>query len=428
MEHRLAFGATSVAQVCENLVAFINGRAAHQVDCYQGTVDEHRGAMSVLQDDEDLLRTVDHWFAKGKFNKLLALWVKGLHVDWQRLQGDSGVRRVSLPTYPFAREFFWLDLGAQVAALPTGFVASQGVAPALHPLVQENHSRLDSVRYTSRFDASEAVLRDHQVARRPLLPAAAQVEMLRCAVTVAAGQAADQVMPMRLRDLAWVAPVSAEQPLTLALDVERGADNSLQLRLGQGTMIHCQGSVDFPASMPQAAVDLDSLRNSHPQPDLVPSEFYRRLAEHGLAYGPSLRTLNWFGRQADSVLVGLQSDPSAYADPRYVIDPGLLDGVLQALALFEAGSDAAQTTLALPFAVQSIELFAACRGSVWAHLRRSAFNALGPKTDIDVYDQGGRLCLSLRGLVTRGFVVETAPVEDDNALVMLSPRWTLANL
>lgn len=429
MEHRLAFGATSVAQARDRLEAFIGGRTAHEVDIYQGTVDEHRSAISVLQDDEDLHRTVEHWFAKGKLNRLLGLWVKGLHVDWQLLQGASGARRVSLPTYPFAREFYWLDLGAEVASLATGFAASQGVAPSLHPLLHENHSDLDTLRYTARFDASETIVRDHQVAGRPVLPAAAQVEMLRCAVTLAAGQAAGQVLPMRLRDLAWVTPVSVEQPLELSLQLQRGTGDSLQLRLGQGATIHCQGSADFGVSMPKVSVDLEPLRASHPHIQLLPGDLYQRVAEHGLAYGPSLRTLNWFGRQGDSVLIGLQADPQAYADPRYVIDPGVLDGALQALALFDAGNDGAPTPLALPFAVQSIELFAACRGTVWAHLRRQpAFNALGPKTDIDMYDQNGDLCMSIRGLVTRSAAVEVAAVEDDNALVILSPRWTLANL
>lgn len=128
--------------------------------------------------------------------------------------------------------------------------------------------------------------------------------------------------------------------------------------------------------------------------------------------------------------MGLSADPQAYADARYVIDPGVLDGVLQALALFEPAAAAGpQPSIALPFAADSIELFAACRGTLWAHLRRQpAFNALGPKTDIDVYDQAGGLCLSLRGLVTRGLPADATPSLEDDALVILSPRWTLANL
>ena len=423
MEHRLAFCAASLAQLQEILQAFVDGRADEASGCHQGVVDEHRGAISLLQDDEDLKSAVELWFSKGKFNKLLALWVKGLQVDWQHLQGAGGARRVSLPSYPFAREFFWLDLGGQASAGPG--VLTPAPFAALHPLLQENHSRLDRVRYSGHFDGGESILRDHLVNNRPLLPAAAQVEMLRCAAVAAVGQGAAQ--PVRLRDLAWIAPIDGSQPLALTLYLERGVNEQLQLRLVQGNVVHCQCSAEFPPASEATALDLDALRAGYEQVVLSPDEFYRRMAGHALEYGPSLRTLSWAGRLDDSVLVFLRADPQTYADSRYVIDPGLLDGVLQALALFDAEADA--PTLALPFAVQSIDVFAPCRGSVWALLRRqSAFNALGLKTDVDVYDEAGRLCLSLRGLVTRGLVAKATPTDEDDALIVLSPRWVPANL
>src|SRR6185295_1708787 len=40
---------------------------------------------------------------------LLELWVKGLPFDWQRLYGDATPRRISLPTYPFAKELYWIE-------------------------------------------------------------------------------------------------------------------------------------------------------------------------------------------------------------------------------------------------------------------------------------------------------------------------------
>lgn len=428
MEHRLAFGAATVEAVCAALKAFIEGQQVQGSELYQGCVQEHREAMNLLQDDEDLRQTINHWFAKGKLGKLLALWVKGLRVDWQHFYAERPGRRVSLPTYPFAKEFFWLDLGRQASQQAMA-------APAqVHPLVHENRSGLDAVHYVSHFSGSEAVLSDHRVAQRRLLPAAAQVEMIRCAVTLALGHAVERVTPMRLRDLAWVTPISAEQPLSLDVLLQRSAVG-LQFSLGSapgapGAVVHCQGSVDFPEQPASNAVDLTALRASYSALELSPDAFYQQLAGQGLEYGASLRSLIWLGRKADSVLVGLKSDAQAYADARYVIDPGVLDGVLQALALFgPAPQEEPLASPALPFALDSIELFAACRGALWAELRRQpVFNALGAKTDIDLYDQAGNLCLSLRGLVTRGPSVETMPSMAEDALVILSPRWTLANL
>src|SRR5262249_25588890 len=48
--------------------------------------------------------------------------VKGLVVDWTRLYEAGPPRRISLPTYPFARERYWIpEVGAPAADLCGGW-------------------------------------------------------------------------------------------------------------------------------------------------------------------------------------------------------------------------------------------------------------------------------------------------------------------
>ncbi|WP_418133286.1 hypothetical protein [Variovorax sp. NFACC26] len=42
-----------------------------------------------------------------QWHKLVELWVRGLAFDWTGLYGDVPPRRISLPTYPFAKERYW---------------------------------------------------------------------------------------------------------------------------------------------------------------------------------------------------------------------------------------------------------------------------------------------------------------------------------
>lgn len=51
------------------------------------------------------------------------LWCEGEEIDWQELAGEQKRRRVPLPTYPFEREYFWVEL--------SGAGQSQGAAPVL---------------------------------------------------------------------------------------------------------------------------------------------------------------------------------------------------------------------------------------------------------------------------------------------------------
>ena len=51
--------------------------------------------------------------------------MKGLSFDWQRLYGEARPRRISLPTYPFARERYWIE------RMDTRFAGVSGAEPAV---------------------------------------------------------------------------------------------------------------------------------------------------------------------------------------------------------------------------------------------------------------------------------------------------------
>ena len=46
-------------------------------------------------------------------NTLGKLWLAGLRVDWKAFYADEKRHRVSLPTYPFERQRYWISPGYQ---------------------------------------------------------------------------------------------------------------------------------------------------------------------------------------------------------------------------------------------------------------------------------------------------------------------------
>lgn len=106
MEERLALLASSLRELEEKLKAWLEG--TREIDgLYTGRVIK-KGQLAALQADEDFEATVDRWLEKGKYGKLLSMWVQGLNVDWNRLYKGQKPKRISLPTYPFARERYWV--------------------------------------------------------------------------------------------------------------------------------------------------------------------------------------------------------------------------------------------------------------------------------------------------------------------------------
>jgi polyketide synthase PksN len=72
-------------------------------------------------------------FNSENLSKLVELWITGVLVDWNRLY-TSKPRRISLPTYPFANERYWVD-----QKLTTNLLSSY-----LPSLPQQKHSEQPS--------------------------------------------------------------------------------------------------------------------------------------------------------------------------------------------------------------------------------------------------------------------------------------------
>ena len=109
--------------------------------------------------------------------------------------GERKPRLISLPTYPFAKDRYWVG-----DARAHGSAASPGpAAPAsLHPLLHANTSDFFQQSYTAEFTGDEFFLADHRIGAdghrpRKILPGVAYLEMARAASTLrcpSAGQPA----------------------------------------------------------------------------------------------------------------------------------------------------------------------------------------------------------------------------------------------
>ena len=169
MDERLAVAVTSIADLRDKLTDII-AQKTDIADRYRGEVKTHQRAMSVLRADEDMAATLEAWQQKGKYDKLLKLWVKGMDVDWARLYSGSKPRRISLPTYPFARERYWIPVEER---------EGQGIREAIHPLLHRNTSDLYEQRFSTRFTGEEPFLSDHVVRGQRMLSGSAHLEMAR---------------------------------------------------------------------------------------------------------------------------------------------------------------------------------------------------------------------------------------------------------
>ncbi|MFD9789952.1 SDR family NAD(P)-dependent oxidoreductase [Streptomyces sp. NPDC059070] len=115
MDARLAVVADSFAALADRLERYLaaEGEVSGLV---HGSVRAGREALSLIPADE-LALTTDRLAGRGDLPRLAELWVRGASLDWQKLYGGADApRRVSAPTYPFARDRHWVP---ESAASPT---------------------------------------------------------------------------------------------------------------------------------------------------------------------------------------------------------------------------------------------------------------------------------------------------------------------
>jgi thioester reductase-like protein len=158
-EHRLALVVREHDDLIERLEGFLDGRTGDDV---------RAGQVAAHQDAQDGASEADRQYARallagGQLTRLAELWTRGWEIDWESLHGQRHGQIVSLPTYPFARDRYWIvpeDFrrnGAAhppVAALPD--VVEFADAPAQEPVGSPAQEPVDAAAASTFRDDLEA--------------------------------------------------------------------------------------------------------------------------------------------------------------------------------------------------------------------------------------------------------------------------------
>ncbi|MGF9908252.1 SDR family NAD(P)-dependent oxidoreductase [Brevibacillus porteri] len=439
MEERFAVTVKSISELETKLTGYLEDEDDRQ-DLFTGQVKRNKETMDVFAADEDLQQVIDTWIAKGKYAKILRMWVQGLIFDWNKLYGDTKPRRISLPAYPFARERYWLP---KVESQATGLIAA-GALATLHPMLHQNTSTLSEQRHSSTFTGQEFFLRDHVVKGQKVLPGVAYLEMARVAVDLAAGVRSDNQSAIQLKNIVWAKPVIAEDaPIQVhtGLYPEENGEIAFEIysqprEAQENLVVHSQGRAVLRSAMEAPTLDLSAIQAQCTESSYSASQCYETFHGIGLAYGPSHQGIEKLFVGSDQVLAKLIL-PSSVTDTagKFVLHPSIMDAALQASLGFMMGTTDLQPSL--PFALEQLNIYSASTAAVWALVRYSDGNAATQKVqklDIDWCDEQGKVCVSMKGFTTRvlegekaaGVVQGSKGAGESNKItgtLMLQPAW-----
>ncbi|WP_067499144.1 SDR family NAD(P)-dependent oxidoreductase, partial [Actinoplanes sp. TFC3] len=104
MEERLALVVATAGELSDRLAGYLAGDDTLTA----ASIRDHKDTVAAFRDEQDQRAALHTWMETGQLDRLAEVWTQGVPVDWTALPRTARPRRVSLPTYPFARERHWL--------------------------------------------------------------------------------------------------------------------------------------------------------------------------------------------------------------------------------------------------------------------------------------------------------------------------------
>ena len=437
MEERLALLVDSIEELANKLQAYVTGEQSIE-GAYQGQAKRNQEALSLFSTDVDLQQTIEKWIVTRKLSKLLELWVKGLEMDWGKLYGQVKPQRMSLPTYPFARERYWTDGTASSSVCANG-----AVSVFLHPLLHRNTSDLSEQRYSATFTGEEFFVADHLIKAnchggQKVLPAVIYLEMARAGIEQAM-PARPQSTVLELNNTVWAHPIVVNENKQVSIALSATDNDEIAYEIysqdADQEIVHCQGRGVWTHQVLPEKLDLKQLQGQMGQGRLEPDSVYAACARMGLIYGPTLKGIFILYQGNNQVLVHLRL-PKAIEDTsaEYILHPSLMDGALQACVGLIHGLSESSCQPRLPFALETLRIVSPCTREMFGWVRFSPGSHADDdvvKLDIDLCDQGGNICVQMRGLSSRmlnGEIVANAAQSKTIGSLLAVPGWHASNI
>ncbi|MCX8131566.1 MAG: SDR family NAD(P)-dependent oxidoreductase [Clostridia bacterium] len=372
---------------------------------------------------------------------LADLYCQGHEIPWDLLYSGIKLRRTHLPTYPFAREQYWVPEDEAYKAVISTVLPDE--IQYIHPLLQRNTSSLLEQRFSSTFTGAEFFMKDHLVNGVKVLPGVACLEMARAALEQSMEAMVEAQSGIRLKNVVWLRPVAVvDQPVKVNIALYPEEDGEIayeiysQYEEGAEPVEHSKGIAVFRKPGEDLVIDIASLKAKCSKGILTSEECYDAFRAIGLNYGPGYQGIEkvYIGEGLAITKLSLKTQ-TFNAGGRFVLHPGLMDSALQAsIGLLAGDGDMifsgsfAMNKPIVPFALQEITVFDECCPDMWALIRYGSSGQTGDKlkvVDIDLCDEQGKICVQFRGLslitLNEGLSLKEAPV--NSTTLLLEPCW-----
>ncbi|NHA02805.1 SDR family NAD(P)-dependent oxidoreductase [Mucilaginibacter sp. HC2] len=405
MEERLAIVADSVSELLQRLTAFSENRTDK---VFTGNIRKKQGLLKGEADQTFIQQAI----ADKALDTLAQLWVNGKNIDWKMLYSEQLPNKISLPTYPFARERYWITSDNNNHTTT--------VNNFIYPLLHCNCSTLSEQKFSSIYTGGEFFLRDHQVLGDQVLPGVTYLEMARAAGEYAGGGRITQ-----LRDINWLQPIKVNESAVEVHISLFATDEAIGYEIyteAGDRQLHGQGILLSGAQPEPARHDIGALRSSLSHTEQGDS-YYEKFRSVGLHYGESFQGIREISYSEESALSRIALPHQA----GFVLSPGLLDSALQTCMGISLASGEQQ--LMLPFSVREVTIYQELPEEVWCYARQDRSGKHSGSYDLELLNASGEVLVQFTELVLLSLennTEKTSPETTSIGMQLYTSGWQMA--
>lgn len=397
MPYRVAFVAATLDEVREKL------KLVSERNVVKGIfiTDEKVTQLDVDEEAEEWLESI---VASEDLAELAKAWVNGYPIEWNRLFLDQKPHRVSLPTYPFETERYWIQ---------ESLIEKETENPVLKRLVHKNCCNYKEYRFESWFTGEESFLSGHIVKGKKIVPGAVYLELVR--------QAVEEFVPSEakkwcLGDIVWIRALEIESKTKVITEFFVNEDQSIRFEVytleeEERKVLHCKGNV--LKMQEEELLDFSQIKEELLREESIPGDIcYDKFEQLDMEYGIENRVVSCAYVSESKTLLKLELPKVIEESPLdCMVHPNLIDASLQGIFILNMDKDNPETKV--PYGIEEISFIKEAETSMWAYIRKNRA-AKDESYDVFIFDYNGNLCISLNKVIMK----EITTVCSSNQILM----------
>lgn len=373
MEERLAITGKSMSDILSRLSDYCQGKENIE-GVYTGSLRNQKNLNQKTDKAEEA-------YVRKDIRVLAKLWTEGFFVDFRKLYKVLP-NRISVPTYPFAKEKCWVEISDETK---TTFSSNGDF---------DNVSDINGLCFEKVILGDEKFVKDHVIGGNKLVPAALQMEL--------AGRAAKQVISncniTAIENVLWGFPILVQEEKKIRIKLKEKKKGYLDYQIvseddEHTELIHSCGTIIYleqteekkNIKIPELIAQLNT--------EITGGQLYETFRKQGYQYGSSLSVIQKAYWGEGKVLSVLKVKTENQIDTKkQVLHPAVIDAAFQTLALVNETSSEEQ--ISMPLALTRLSIYKKSADTCYVYVSRSSQGEF----TLRIADENGEMLVEMTGM------------------------------